>query len=72
VVGAEVDRSSQPDVVRNRPALSGDRAANAKRAIVAAKERAVQVRAHFDDAGTREAFCATRKREGTDDKFCWK
>jgi hypothetical protein len=54
------------------PALPGDRAANAKRAIAEAKERVAQERAHFDDAKTVEAFYATRKRDGTDVKFCWK
>jgi hypothetical protein len=38
----------------------------------AAKERVAQERAHFDDAKTVEAFYATRKRDGTDNGFCWK
>jgi hypothetical protein len=54
------------------PALPGDRAANVKRAIAEAKERVAQERAHFDDAKTRDAYYAARKRDGTDDKFCWK
>jgi hypothetical protein len=54
------------------PALPGDRAANLKRAIVAARERVAQERAHFEDPKIREAFFATRKSNGTEDKFCWK
>jgi hypothetical protein len=54
------------------PALPGDRASNLKRAIAAAKERVAQERSHFEDAKTREAYYATRKRDGTEDKFCWK
>src|SRR5271169_5712053 len=38
------------------PALPGDRAENAKRAIANAKERAAKERAYFDDAKTREAY----------------
>jgi hypothetical protein len=54
------------------PALPGDRAANAKRALASAKERAAQERAYFDDAKNVEAFYATRKRNEADAKFCWK
>jgi hypothetical protein len=54
------------------PALPGDRAENAKRAIVNAKERAAKERAYFDDAKTREDYYATRKRNEADVKFCWK
>ena len=54
------------------PALPGDRAANAKRAIANAKERAAKERAYFADAKTVEAFYATRKRNEADVKFCWK
>ncbi len=38
------------------PALPGDRAENAKRAVANAKERAAKERAYFDDAKTREAL----------------
>jgi hypothetical protein len=59
------------------PALPGDRAENAKRAIANAKERAAKERgakegAYFDDAKTREDYYATRKRNDVESKFCWK
>ena len=54
------------------PALPGERAENAKRAIANAKERAAKERAYFDDAKTREAYYATRKRNDVEAKFCWK
>jgi hypothetical protein len=54
------------------PALPGDRAENAKRAVANAKERAAKERAYFDDSKTREAYYATRKRNEVDVKFCWK
>lgn len=54
------------------PALPGDRAANHKRAIANAKERAAKERAYFADAKTVEAFTATRKRNDADVQFCWK
>ncbi len=54
------------------PALPGDRAENARRAIANAKERAAKESAYFDDAKTREAYYATRKRNEADVKFCWK
>ena len=58
--------------MQGAPALPGDRAQNAKRAIAGAKERAAKERAYFDDAKTRDAFYDTRKRNETDVKFCWK
>ena len=58
----------RPDV----PALPGDRAANARRAIANAKERAAKERAYFDDPKTLEAYYATRKQNEADVKFCWK
>jgi hypothetical protein len=54
------------------PALPGDRAANLKRALANAKERAAKESAYFDDPKTREDFYATRKRNDADVKFCWK
>ncbi len=54
------------------PARPGDRSENHKRAIANAKERAAKERAYFDDAKTVETYYATRKRNGVDDKFCWK
>lgn len=54
------------------PALPGDRAANHTRALANAKERAAKERAYFDDAKTREAFYATRKKNNMDAKFCWR
>jgi hypothetical protein len=58
----------RPDI----PALPGDRAANARRAIENAKDRAAKERAYFDDAKTVEAYYATRKSNEADIKFCWK
>ena len=54
------------------PALPGDRAENAKRAIANAKERVAKERAFFDDTKNRDAFYATRKQNEADAKFCWK
>jgi hypothetical protein len=54
------------------PALPGDRADNHKRALGAAKERAVKERAYFEDAKNRAEFTATRQRNDTDSKYCWK
>ena len=54
------------------PALPGDRAANHKRALANAKERAAKERGYFDDGKNREAFYATRKKNDMDAKFCWK
>jgi hypothetical protein len=54
------------------PALPGDRAANLKRAVANAKERAAKERAYFDDPKNVESFKATRKQNGADEKFCWK
>jgi hypothetical protein len=54
------------------PALPGDRATNARRAIDNAKDRAAKERAYFDNAKTRETYYATRKQNGAEDKFCWK
>jgi hypothetical protein len=54
------------------PALPGDRADNAKRAVANAKERAAKERAYFDDAKTREAYYVIRKQNEADVKFCWK
>lgn len=54
------------------PALPGDRAANAKRAIANAKNRLAQESAYFADPKVREEFFATRKRNEMDVKFCWK
>jgi hypothetical protein len=58
--------------MQGAPALPGDRAQNARRAIAGAKERAVKERTYFDDAKTREAYYATRKQTDADVKFCWK
>jgi hypothetical protein len=53
------------------PALAGDRAANHKKALAAAKQRAAKERSYFDDANNRAAFYAARKKNETDVKFCW-
>jgi hypothetical protein len=54
------------------PALAGDRAANAKRAVENAKERAAKETAYFADAKNRDTFMAQRKQNDMDSKFCWK
>ena len=54
------------------PALPGDRATNARRAIANAKERGAKERAYFDDVKVREAYYATRKQNDADVKFCWR
>lgn len=54
------------------PAFPGDRAANARRAIANAKERAARERAYFDDVKVRDAYYATRKQNDADVKFCWR
>ena len=54
------------------PALPGDRADNHKRALAAAKERAAKERAYFEDAKNATEFTATRQRNDTDSKYCWK
>ena len=54
------------------PALPGDRAANAKRAVANAKDRAAKEKAYFVDAKNRDSFYATRTRNEADAKFCWK
>jgi hypothetical protein len=54
------------------PALPGDRVDNHKRALGAAKERAAKERAYFEDAKNRAEFTATRQRNDTDSKYCWK
>jgi len=53
-------------------ALPGERAANAKRAVRNARERAAKESAYFDDAKNVEAFTATRKQNDAGVKFCWK
>ena len=58
----------RPDI----PALAGDRAANAKRAIASAKDRAAKERAFFDDPKSVADYYALRKRNEADVKFCWK
>jgi hypothetical protein len=54
------------------PALPGDRAANLKRAIANAKERAAKESAYFADPKNVESYYATRKKNEADQKFCWK
>lgn len=54
------------------PALPGDRAENAKRAVANAKERAAKERAYFDDPKNVDAYYATRKRNEADVKYCWR
>ncbi|HMF26988.1 MAG TPA: hypothetical protein VKG24_33395 [Pseudolabrys sp.] len=56
----------------NTPALPGNRAENAKRAVAKAKERVAKESGYFDDAGNVEAYYATRRRNEADVKFCWK
>ena len=54
------------------PSMPGDRAANAKRAIANAKERAAKERTFFADAKNAAEFSASRKKNDLDAKFCWK
>jgi hypothetical protein len=54
------------------PALPGDRADNHRRALADAKERAAKERAYFEDAKNVAEFKATRQRNDTDSKYCWK
>jgi hypothetical protein len=54
------------------PALPGDRGENHRRAIANAKDRAAKERAYFENAKTVETYYATRKRNETDVKYCWK
>jgi sRNA-binding protein len=54
------------------PALPGDRVEHAKRALANARQRAAKESAYFDDAKTREAYYATRKKNEADVKYCWK
>jgi len=54
------------------PALPGNRADNAKRAIANARERAAKESAYFADPKNVETYYATRKRNEADVKFCWK
>jgi hypothetical protein len=56
----------------NAPALSENRADNAKRAIANAKERAAKENAYFSDPKNVETHYAMRKRNEADVKFCWK
>jgi hypothetical protein len=54
------------------PALPGDRAVNHAKAMANARDRAAKERAYFDDAKSRDAFYATRKRTEADTRYCWK
>jgi len=54
------------------PALPGDRVEHAKRALANTRQRAAKESAYFDDAKTREAYYATRKKNEADVKYCWK
>jgi len=54
------------------PALPGNRAANHRKAINNARERAATERAYFDDARNLATFTDARKRNEADARFCWK
>lgn len=53
------------------PALPGDRAENARRAVASAKQRAAKERAYFDDPKNVAAYETARKRNEAEVKFCW-
>ncbi len=53
------------------PARPGDRAANHKKGVAKAKERAAKEQAYFANSKNRDAFSATRKRTEADARFCW-
>ena len=53
-------------------ARDGDRAANLKKSIAEQKAYAERERARFGDPKFAEQFAADRKKNGADDKFCWK
>jgi hypothetical protein len=62
----------QTMLMASAPALPGNRADNAKRAIANARERAAKESAYFADPKNVETYYATRKRNEADVKFCWK
>ena len=73
--GRKPRTQANPYEVMFRPdalALPGDRAANARRALANAKERAAKERAYFEDPKTVEAYYVTRRKNEADVKFCWK
>jgi hypothetical protein len=53
------------------PARPGERAANVKRALAQARENAGKERAWFAERKNAAEFFATRRANGTDEKFCW-
>ena len=53
-------------------AKPGDRAANLKASLAAARARAEKEHAYLDDPKNREAFYAKRKQNDVEAQFCWK
>src|SRR5262245_48484178 len=69
---AWVERNPYEAMFMDRVAAKpGDRRENFARAIRNAKAGAEKERAYFDDAKTREAYYAERKKNEMDVKFCW-
>jgi hypothetical protein len=54
------------------PARQTDRKALAARALAEVKAGAEKERAYFDNARTKQEYYAQRKRNGADERFCWK
>ena len=60
-----------PMFMARLPARPGERAANAKRALAQARDNAGKERAYFADEKNAAEFFATRRANGTEEKFCW-
>jgi hypothetical protein len=60
-----------PMFMARLPARPGERAANAKRALAQARDNAGKERAWFADQKNAAEFFATRRTNGTQEKFCW-
>ena len=54
------------------PARGPNRKALAARALADVKQGAEKERAYFDNAKTKQEYYAQRKRNGADERFCWK
>jgi hypothetical protein len=54
------------------PARQPDRKALAARALAEVKDGAAKERAYFDDAKVKADYYAQRKRNGAEERFCWK
>jgi hypothetical protein len=58
--------------IEQLPARQPDRKALAARALAGVKEGADKERAYFDDAKVKADYYAQRKRNGAEERFCWK